>query len=632
VLPAATVALILMLAASAALSYGMFNGTFWRAGFYDWYRNRAFAQLAPDVRALVEANEGTADAQTAVAKRLADQHPDDRALYANYASAAARREMFQRSNGAEDPEFPIVNEPLLQETLAIIAEGERRDPDNAFYPLQAATLLFEASSAIAEDPTQEIRRPGAKREECWWTLKVRKPDRFAQALALFDRAIAKPQFRNYDEELLRRKIDGMPRPRRLPELAFQASAIGGTRWPLQGDQTIYSMLIHATDAARAGRVAEANDIVKKIRHLAALILADTHRTDHTSYVLSFDTSADEAAARIAMTIGDARAAEEAWKRFEATKNSHRAARQAVEARRNVAVAGAAAWNYYLPQDADLTSVWRAESAASHQLGFAILSTAGLALAVVYAVAALPAWLMSPRGAKPPRLFIGRRRMARVIALGVGLPVVLFFAGGWLWEMLTRQHDLNVRIDRVVLKYGVLAAVILLATHTLLRRAIAARAAELGVSLPPPPPNGTRRRLAIFALAASPLIVIAVAVSPAASLVTLRDKTAQSLIQFALLAAFWIVLAVVVVRLASAARRRGWPGAIPLAGSLPRSAFPVAAVAALMLALLGLPMRWSESRAMDVAGGKSLLLPSDPARSPYAALTEQLLAREGVARR
>jgi hypothetical protein len=151
----------------------------------------------------------------------------------------------------------------------------------------------------------------------------------------------------------------------------------------------------------------------------------------------------------------------------------------------------------------------------------VLSLSALLLAGVYAVTAAPAWLLAPRNAKPPRLTIGWRRVASVIGFGVVLPLALFVA--WRWLVPSRPAGYADAGD-AALAYGGCAAAIALLTHLLTRRAVAARAAELGLSLPMTMQPQRRRQVVTIGLALIAMAATAVLISPAAELMHFENRT------------------------------------------------------------------------------------------------------------
>jgi hypothetical protein len=100
-------------------------------------------------------------------------------------------------------------------------------------------------------------------------------------------------------------------------------------------------------------------------------------------------------------------------------------------------------------------------------------------------------------------------------------------------------------------------------------------------------------------------------------------------QAGLIGLVWLILLIVAWPLARTALRRGWPSAVPLAGALPRSAFPVAVAAALVVAIIGLPLRWAEARSLQQASARALFLTPEMPTSPFRPLADEILAREHV---
>ncbi|MCJ7543509.1 MAG: permease prefix domain 1-containing protein, partial [Phycisphaerae bacterium] len=152
---------------------------------------RAGIRLTEDQRWLLD---GDPNAKTDLerAKSIADRWPDNPIYYAQYVTHLLHRPGFRSRQENEPDRF---DEKMLTETLAALDHGEQWDPDNAFYNLEAASLLVQTSSTLRDDPSaayDKIDRSGRITPVTVQRIEVADAERFQRGLEEFHRSMGKP--------------------------------------------------------------------------------------------------------------------------------------------------------------------------------------------------------------------------------------------------------------------------------------------------------------------------------------------------------------------------------------------------------------------------------------------------------
>jgi hypothetical protein len=154
ILPPLAVALIIVLGYGAVVSWALSGEHHPRLYLFappghqqirERYRIAAIADVSDQAKQLWALRDLPSEQRLAAARQLAERAPDDPALYAHYAGHALVRS-FYTPTGDNGEGIPNIDEAVLRDMLAVLSEGERREPDNAFYPLLLAGVLFNASA------------------------------------------------------------------------------------------------------------------------------------------------------------------------------------------------------------------------------------------------------------------------------------------------------------------------------------------------------------------------------------------------------------------------------------------------------------------------------------------------------
>jgi hypothetical protein len=478
-------------------------------------------------------------------------------------------------------------------------------------------------------------------------LVVKDPARHVQAVAACDRAATCAYFKTYAADLARRQVDAMP-ARSLQDLSLrvrvQPNGVGGwsmarSLWSGASDAAVQPAS-EALLAAGAGKPdAEVNRLLEQTRVLARLMAADAEDVRELQFAYGAYQTASEMQAHVRVLRGDNKGAREEMARCDALarKVSTAATSVTFDYERMGILTRTADWSRQ--GTLDTTAIRRAEYATADQVGVGALAAALLALAVLYGLLALARWLLVRRAALAPRLFVGWRRCTFVVAVGAVLPLVLYFAYARLTPLGGRAFGLNMTWMRVEIEYAVLGGVVILLTSVLAGRAVAARLRELHVE---PPTSLTLKNItsgwprpALIALGLAGLCLVLALFMPLLDREVLRRFAmnfggGEVWLVRALEVAAAVALAMFAVGIRVGARSRS-KSVAPVGGEVAygwyaRAAFAPLLMAAIAVALVGLPLRVVERRAVRAAAesGQPAVYLGSLGRSVLEPLRDQLV--------
>jgi hypothetical protein len=631
--PAAVVGMVLFLSAGAWLVIALITPRLFDFNLevpngrsvQEHYRASIIANASPEVQLLFEqGGYQEPGARVAVARKLVDLAPNDPVLYANYATAS----YWQCAQIVSEQTAPD-SEPL-RSTLALLEDGERREPTNGLYPAMIASLLLSVSSHTEGDESATYIRPGFKEPQNWETLVVTDESRFKDGLAACTRVAPAPRFETYSIDLSIRKTAGMPRER-IADLWLRAEAERDVIYrSFFAASCVYPLETYASSIARAGHPEEAQRVLQELDTIAAKVAAGA-RTDvevQSAFWLRTSNGASEALVKLAQ--GDQAGADRTWAKVDALQHRldpiraqmRRAETQFDQA--GLLLTGVMSEKFRYG-DADPSLLRRAEYATADQLGVAVVACALLLGAAFYVLSAFLSWLRSRKTASP-RLFIGWRRITRVLLFGAVVPVVFYLLYSMVTPLSGRESGLNATLGRVLVEYTILSMIVLALVPALSRRAVLARMRELQL-----PATDPRRSLPLWrrALSGSSLMLAGVCLvgvlvcAMGAQLFDSIPRHAQRSAAVPLLISAWALL---LVALAAAVKRDAPANSPVLAGTFARATFPVLCIGALIVSLAGLPLRWIESQQVGsfVAKSGQLVGVNVVGETGYGALREELM--------
>ena len=434
--------------------------------------------------------------EIAQAKALAERWPGDPVLYANYAT----QNLHNVWNADSEPRPSPAD---WDRWVAVFDRGARVEPDNGYYPLMKAAVLFRRSArrrsdvSDADKPGYEQTGPDGKPDRRTFDrLEITDPAAFEQGLAALHEAAAKPYIDSHVVDLLRRRLDAVPAATLHDRLLRTDLAMTTLlpylnlyRWAVEvaGD--------HAIAVAQAGQPERAEAIVADEQAVARRVLERSSLVIDLLVAAGLADLSEGHEAMIARAAGDEprflrirdREAGEWRTRWRTNLQSAGGTEQWRQLQRRMGLLQSRLVQPGVaPATIDPAPGRRAEYAVADEVGLAAAVAVLLLAAGGCAVGWLLAKLAGRRGGAAGRTvapFVGWRRLAGVVAGGAVAPLAVYLAFARVPAVGGRNLGLGLTWPRLALEYLVLAAVVVGLVGALTGRAIRRRARELGFGRP-----------------------------------------------------------------------------------------------------------------------------------------------------
>jgi len=624
ILPVIAAGLIIALSISAITSSALVSGlgVVGFAGNRDIaenYRERAIAGAPADIRALFD--QEIAPDRKEVARKLWEKHPDDLALYANYAQAVTMRDFFRTSINDKD-----YDAALTDNSLNVMAQGEKLDPCNAYYPLMTANILFNRGTVFENQDSDP---------KAGWTpskIQIVSQADVNAALAAMHRAASKPMFNTYGEDLLMRKLSVIPVDR-LTDICLRLEYEISTLLP-HLNCIRHAAVTSSSYAAAYATDHDAQQIVQDIHAIARKLAGNSKIVVELLVASGIEDLANESEKYIALKGHDVATAQAADKRLQENKklvaSSRTDFRGTPEERAREGVLFGKVIHQLLPDPNTVAPMRQAEYDVTDQLAIAVIAFCVMGVGLLYAVRVLLGrWAPGERD-NQTRLMIPARQLVAIILLGVAAPILVYAIYARATSLGGREYGLNHTGLRVVIEYVLLLIAVLGLTSTLAQRAIRRRAVELGITLPKLKIEFVNASAVAAGILA--LVCLAVAVASVTSgVLDFLPRSQQQPAQVGLVIAAWVLLSYIPVCIFRN-KKRGTEARPPHTLVLARSMFVPMIVGAVLAALLGLPLRSMEKHDVRqvVSGNQPLLVYKEVESTSFNALREHVLEREGSA--
>lgn len=420
-------------------------------------------------------------------RALWEAHPQNRVYLGNYITALQAGS----ASGKIDADF-------LRRELAAARAAE---PDNARFDYLEAGWLLQRAAEIRE--TQDRDEQGKKRST--FTLEVRDRKQLDEAMALLKQALGKPYWRRYSPEMLAEQLAALGQPRRFVDVLERTALAAAVLLPdlAQFKTLARASRLYAERLVEEGRGAEAAPFLEAWETLSRQVTEDSFTLidvlvaaavvkDAQQFVppvyrrLGRDADASRVetrAAAIARPVNDWRAAVEAARHPDSATPEQRRGQEALEQR-----AGNLA-SLLLPALGE----WPAAEAYRpgrmvEYVVFTELVVAGvlvgwLATLVVSHLLGLR-WRASWRAGEPvpARLMPDLGGTIRILILGVGLPLAVFYVVTRYLPGSGHAYSVRVAGHRLVAEFGLLALALLTLPVLLTTAHVNRRCRALGVSV------------------------------------------------------------------------------------------------------------------------------------------------------
>ncbi len=231
-----------------------------------WATGRQERMLTDDERFILYGDKSlpdNVDRQESIAKK----YPDNPVYFANYIIAymAANK---KRVEDKTSPEFTAL--------IANLDEGERLEPDNAFYSYLKASLLMKGSSILedAREYTYEVvNRDGIPKEQHCYRVLINDREMFESGIKEYLKGNGKPFYTSHAFDVIEERLGILPPPSTLIEQVYRVSIMAGDLLPHLAIQRDMSRMVcgYATLLADEGRSKEALPLLETMSEPARKI-------------------------------------------------------------------------------------------------------------------------------------------------------------------------------------------------------------------------------------------------------------------------------------------------------------------------------------------------------------------------
>ena len=157
----------------------------------------------------------TRPTKSAQQRAIWEKSPDNKVYYANYIRELVGDYM--------DEEYGVPPAVSIDELEKEIRQGEKIDPDNAFYNYIWAAILFRRGAEWESNPDED-------RDE--WVIN--DPTLLDSAIVELRKATAKPYYRRYHDELNEERLGFFPETRRIEHRLVKLTFLASLRLPELG--------------------------------------------------------------------------------------------------------------------------------------------------------------------------------------------------------------------------------------------------------------------------------------------------------------------------------------------------------------------------------------------------------------
>lgn len=451
-----------------------------------WMPRRQERLLTDEQRFILYGDESLSnnvDRQESIARKF----PDNPVYYANYIIAylAANKE---RIEDRTSPEFA--------EILAKLDEGERLEPDNAFYNYLKASILMKVSSTLEEDPDhtyEVIKRDGTRKQRSCYKVSISDRQMFERGIEEYLKGNDKPFYTSHTFDMLEERLGILPPPSTLVEQIQRISTAAGVLLPqlnLHRDMS-RKVLGYAGLLADEGRREEVLPLLKTMREPARKIGSNSRTLIEILVVRACQSISLGHAQNIYGRIGmpeEAEAVRQEAEEENAFYNSLWSDRYQTYSREEIkkhagmltGMLAPALTGYELP----LAPMRTVEQTSGEFAGLGtLLMTFSLILVVSGILTSWSLWSCRKRGDGPMLYFVGWRRLGKLLLISLMLPLGLYVLYTRFLPFGGRGYGIDYSRNRFFLELLLTVTAIFWLTLTTAYWAIRRRALEAGMQVP-----------------------------------------------------------------------------------------------------------------------------------------------------
>ncbi|MCC7408009.1 MAG: hypothetical protein IT442_08055 [Phycisphaeraceae bacterium] len=442
------------------------------------------AGLSQDQRWVLLGDPGAED-DLERAKSIVDRWPDNPIYYGNYVNLAMM-EFVRRAREGSAAEARAWYLPILD-------RGETVEPDNSYYGVARTSVILtgacdveDAATQPSGGTTQTADRPDFES----YVLTIHDEGAIERAMAELHRAVARPRYTSHAVDMARLRLEMLPAPTSLLEWLNRQILCVGILLPDLGTTRRLTRIAgcYAWRLAEQDEADRALAIVHDVSLLGSMMIASGDTVIGMLVGQTVVRRAGEYERWILEHGGEPARAARAAAELEALEQVYLRTKRVDplpdEARREMSVVGRIFTASIAGYVVDYSPTRRAEFALAENAGLGVLLATLSAGLVVVTLVGLAGLALVRGGRVAPMLFVGWRRIGRVLGWGVLAPIVGYVIYIHL-PVANRQFSFNYTPERHVLELLTLGGVMLAVLWRQTRRAVAERAAEVGVALPVP---------------------------------------------------------------------------------------------------------------------------------------------------
>ncbi len=447
-----------------------------------------------------------------------ERWPNDPMFLANYINAASHHWAIHGVSDSSPAVASYAPDPKqIQRYRDLLEKRRQLEPDNGYYDLLEAALLFDHACEIEID--RSATRPDLKWDSTNQKLLIDEDAHppqltihdqalFDEALAYYKRAAESKFIEDYRAELTERQMMLLPAPEHRYELIDRMSRSIGTLLPALGKyrRSARAVSLHAVTLAEDGDVQTAETQTNQVSRVNGLCAANSKVLIEILTYVSIDFVVQRARYDVAVAAGLDDEAAKRWEQYKAHFVGYKQAISDPDRRLNkTTLQGADTLGRLIaPAISGLQFPFKAFREIEYSLAdrtvlaFVMLLFDGL-LIVFALLAGVLLWRRRHSASQPVLIWPTLTQLAIVCGFGVALPLILFGLYAWASPLSPREFGIIFVPAQIATEYALLATGICVTTWHLAVETIRRRAADIGI--PTPSPATPRQQPLVFGLLA-----------------------------------------------------------------------------------------------------------------------------------
>ena len=418
------------------------------------------------------------------AKSLTDRWPDNPIYYGQYVAMRLAADRFS------DKGKPVADKQ--DEYFALMDRGEQVDPHNALYNLCKAAWLVQTAATLGDDEmrTYEVRNLlGDKVDQKYcYQIEIHDANRFAQGLAEFQKALAKPFCTGQTIEFLDQRMSLLSAPRDLRDVMQRTGIEISSLMPPLSKYRMLAKFICAYGLQKATE-GDANGLqwIRDVDAMALKSAADDRSLIELLVAIAVRslalTHGQVAATELGLIPQAAEYAEKQKQQEDLTAHVWKIRYENPDDMKHVGFFWSVLTSGIPGYRVDVAPMRRVEQ-------FVVMRVALLCLLAIIVLICLLLGAMNmlnafvtPRNQRGIILWIGWRRIGRICLWALVVPITIYGAYAYWQTLGDDAYGLNYSWGRVLVEAVFALACVTVLLLTMARRATRIRYQELGMESP-----------------------------------------------------------------------------------------------------------------------------------------------------